>query len=424
MDPIQLLYGRGKLDVNLPYGNPVKILEPNVSISSGSEEKTLRDALDNPIDSLDLSDLTRTAKKILIITSDHTRPLPSKITIPVMVSFFFHPEEFYEITILVATGLHRPMTQEEITERFGEEICRKYRIVCHDAKDPSSLLSFGKMSTGSELVLNSLVAEHNLVIAEGLIEPHFFAGFSGGRKSILPGIAGEATILANHSPERLASRYARTANLTANPVHEESLEAAEIAGLKFILNVILDKDKKIVAAFAGDPFLAFLEGCTFLEETMSVEADLSDIVITSNNGYPLDRNLYQVVKGIDTASQLVKENGVIIAVARCEDQIGHDAFRDLILSCGSVKELLEFSSTPPSEEDKWQVHILAKALAKNRVILVSEGIDRELAQKMFFSTAETVEEAIDMAMEMTWRNATINVLPEGPVVVPRTGRII
>ena len=415
---VHLLYGKSTLALRLPDGNDVRILESVDCLTAADGGDVLRRALDSPIASPGLGELTASVKKILIITNDNTRPMPSKLTIPAIIGAFRHPQERYEITILIATGLHRPMTEDEMYEQFGEDVCRKYTIINHVAGDKGSLVSFGKLSTGNELYLNKLVAESDLVIAEGFIESHFFAGFSGGRKSILPGVAGESTILANHKPEHIADQNARQRNLAGNPIHDECTEAASLSGLRFILNVALDKNKQIMAAFAGDPVAAHLAGCRFVEGSMSVDAVRADIVITSNNGYPLDRNLYQVVKGIDTAAGVAKEHGVIIAVARCADGVGHARFRDLILSCASVAELNAKMSAPPSEVDKWQAQVLAKVFARHKVILVSEGIERELAERMFFSYAETVDEALGMALAMTKKDASISVLPEGPVIIP------
>ena len=435
---VSLSYGRSSLSLRLPEGHPVQILEPraitpkyeSAYASTHGPEHTperkpahapaqiLRDALDFPIGSPALRTLTETAQRILIITNDHTRPMPSRLTIPAILGSFHKPPDDYEITILVATGLHRPMTAEEMREQFGEEICDRYRIVNHDARDRASLAEFGKLSTGNALLLNRLVAESDLVIAEGFIEPHFFAGFSGGRKSILPGVAGESTILANHKPEHIASPFARQAILAGNPIHDECAEAARAAGLRFILNVALDKEKRIIAAFAGDPQEAHREGCLFVESAMTAAAKPADIVVTSNNGYPLDRNLYQVVKGVDTAAKAAKDDGIIIVAARCEDGVGHEHFQNLILSCATVGELSEQMSVSPARTDQWQVQVLARVLSKHRVILVSEGIPPALAASLFFTPAQTLDEAMDIALVDKGPGASICVLPEGPVIIP------
>ena len=419
METVQLLYGRTSLELQLPEGNSVQVLESQEYTSDRVPEDILRQALDNPIGSPGLKALTEEARKILIITNDNTRPMPSRFTIPAIIGSFCHPEEKYSITILIATGLHRPMTEEEMLEQFGSDICSKYKIINHVARDQSSLVSFGIMSTGNELYLNKLVKDSDLVIAEGFIESHFFAGFSGGRKSILPGVAGASTILANHKPEHIADPEARQGVLSGNPIHDECLEAARMSGLRFILNVALDKNKQIIAAFSGDPVEAHQAGCRFVEETMSMDAKLTDIVITTNNGYPLDRNLYQVVKGIDTAAKLAKDGGVIIAAARCEDGVEHEHFQELLLSCADREELIKKMSVSPSEIDKWQVQVLAKAMANHQIILVSEGIGRELAERMFFLYADSIGEAMDMALRIAGKDASVSVLPEGPVIIPR-----
>ena len=423
---VSLSYGRSKLALRLPEGHPVQILEPRViTPAQGPEHESahtpaqiLRQALDHPIGAPTLRRLTEKAQKILIITNDHTRPMPSRDTIPAILASFHKPPDDYTITILVATGLHRPMTPEEMREQFGEEICDRYRIVNHDARDLASLIDFGKLSTGNGLMLNRLVTEHDLVVAEGFIEPHFFAGFSGGRKSILPGIAGESTILANHKPEHIASPLARQAILDGNPIHDECAEAARVAGLRFILNVALDKEKRIIAAFAGDPQEAHRVGCLFVESAMTAAAEPADIVVTSNNGYPLDRNLYQVVKGIDTAAKAAKDDGIIIVAARCEDGVGHEHFQNLILSCATVGELCERMSVSPAHTDQWQVQVLARVLAKHRVILISEGIPAALATSLFFTPAQSPDEAMEIALAARGPGASICVIPEGPVIIP------
>ncbi|MCL1854249.1 MAG: nickel-dependent lactate racemase [Clostridia bacterium] len=419
MKPIHLPYGRDEMELRLPEGLQCQILEPKAYDPGASADEILKNAMENPIGSPGLRAISRSAKRTLLITNDHTRPMPSTLTIPAIMRNLGTGKEDGRPTILIATGLHRPMTQQEMHEQFGMEICGAYTLVNHIAKDKANLVSFGKMSTGNELFLNRLVLESDLVIAEGFIESHFFAGFSGGRKSILPGVAGASTILANHKPENIACYSAQQACLAGNPIHDECVEAARMSGLQFILNVALDKNKRIIGAFAGDPIEAHLAGCRFVEETMSVKAEKADIVVTSNNGYPLDRNLYQVVKGIDTASRVAKAGGVIVMAARCEDHVGHDAFRDLILSCGTVRELCEKTSVSPSEVDKWQVQVPARGLARHKVILVSEGIERDLAERMFFTHAKTIGEAMDIAFLMAGNGASISVMPEGPVIIPR-----
>lgn len=208
------------------------------------------------------------------------------------------------------------------------------------------------------MYLNRLALEADLLIAEGFIEPHFFAGFFGGRKVVLPGVAGAKTIMNNHSPQNIANAKVGIASLDGNPVHEEAVEAAGIAGLKFILNVTLNEEKQVVGAFAGDYKQAHLEGCRFVEQNMTVPCQPADIVITSNSGYPLDRNVYQMVKGMDTASKAVRDGGVIIIAGDCIDGIGSDSFVRLLHSCHSSRELFENMSAGDADIDQWTAQIL------------------------------------------------------------------
>ena len=295
---------------------------------------------------------------------------------------------------------------------------QKHRIVNHVAADKESLVNLGRMSTGNTLWINKLVTESELVIAEGFIEPHFFAGFSGGRKSILPGVAGAQTIMYNHRPENIANPYAATGVLAQNPIHEECEQAAQMAGLDFIMNVALNRDKEVIAAFAGDPVQAHRAGCAFVRESGRVPVQSADIVITSNNGYPLDRNIYQTVKGLDAAAHAVKEGGVIILAAECFDKNGNNEYEKLICSCATPQELQDKMSAGESEPDKWQAQIFARIVSRYTVILLSENVDAETAGRMFMRQANTPEQALEMALEIAGPDAKINMIPEGPVVIP------
>jgi lactate racemase len=412
-----VLYGKSKLEFTVPSANLMQVIEP-ARIQAYDEKQTILDALRHPIGSPTLRELTERVKKVLIIANDITRPMPSRLTIPLMIGEFYRAPEDYEITILIATGLHRKMTDSEISERFGDELTSKYPIVNHVATDDSSLVHFGRMPSGNELYLNQLVAQSELVIAEGFIEPHFFAGFSGGRKAILPGVAGASTIMNNHSPRNIASPFASIANLQNNPIHLECVEAARLSGLKFILNVALNMEKQVIAAFAGSPFEAHEKGCEYVRGKMTVPCERADIVITSNNGYPLDRNLYQAVKGMDAAAKAVKPGGVIIIAAECMDGAGHHGFTDLITGCSSVVELYEKMSMGEPQHDKWQAQVLARILKDYTVVLVSNGLTKELTQRMFMQPAKDMDDALRIAFGKMGESATVNVLPEGPVVVP------
>lgn len=417
MKKVNVLYGKGSLTFNIPDQNLLQVIEPPFIAGEDTRDAIIK-AIQNPIDSPSLKELTRDKRNILLMTCDNTRPVPSSVSIPAILSQFYHEESYYNITILIATGLHRQMTEDEMKERFSEELMKKYKIINHVATDWSNLVNLGKLSTGNELWINRLVVESDLVISEGFIEPHFFAGFSGGRKSILPGVCGAQTIMFNHRPQNIASPCAVSGNLKKNPIHDECAEAAVKAGLGFIMNVALNRDKEVISAFAGNPISAHLTGCEFVKNSMGVPVKSADIVISSNNGYPLDRNIYQTVKGMDTASKAVKKGGVIILAAECFDKNGNNDFERLICSCTSPKELVEKMSVGESEPDKWQVQIFARIISNYKVILVSDKIDKSLVEKMFMLHAKDPEEALKLAFQLEGADAKINVIPEGPVIIP------
>ncbi|MFW5986482.1 MAG: nickel-dependent lactate racemase, partial [Halanaerobiales bacterium] len=311
---VKLPYGREKLTVTVDDDKLQDIL---VSRTDGydaelSQEELVKEALANPEDSPRLSELAAGKNRITIITSDHTRPVPSKITMPLLLKEIRRGHPQAEITILIATGFHRPTTDSELREKFGDNIVDEEEIVVHDSRNTDSLTYVGTLPSGGELVLNEMVLNSDLLIAEGFIEPHFFAGYSGGRKSILPGIASKTTVLANHCAEFIDHPQARTGILEGNPLHKDMLYAAEKAGLDFIVNVVINSDKEIIKAVAGHYESAHLQGCNFLAGLAAVEKAPADIVITTNGGYPLDQNIYQSVKGMTAAEATCKEGGVII----------------------------------------------------------------------------------------------------------------
>lgn len=416
MKKIYVLYGKGRLEAEIPDKNLLGVLRPK-QIKAENEAEIIRTALENPIGTKRLRELSRDVKSIVIISSDNTRPMPSRRTLPLLLDELARPAESYDITVLIATGLHRPMTESEIEERFGREIMSKCRIVNHVAADDEMLEYCGDLDCGRPLYLNRLALEADLLIAEGFIEPHFFAGFSGGRKSILPGIAGAKTIMNNHSPQNIANESSVAGNLLNNPIHNEALKAAEISGLKFIMNVSLNEEKQIIGAFAGDVEKAHLAGCEFVRRNMTIPCKTADIAVTSNSGYPLDRNVYQMVKGMDTASRAVKPGGIIIIAGDCIDGIGSEMFKKVFSGKSNAKELFEALSQGDSAIDQWNAQVLARILVRNRVIIVSDKLKPEDARLMFMELAPDLDSALSMAFEQEGENAAVNVIPEGPTAI-------
>ena len=321
-------YGKEHLTHTFEDASKVSLLEPSLAayIPTHNEGELVRRAMEAPIGSLPLSQLARGKQRVVIIASDHTRPVPSKLIIPAMLDQIRLGNPQAEITILIATGCHRNTTREELVAKFGEEIVQNETIVVHDCDDRDMLVNIGTLPSGGACEINRLAYEADLLVAEGFIEPHFFAGFSGGRKSVLPGVAGRSTVLANHCSEFIDHPLARTGILEGNPIHEDMLWAAKKAKLAFIVNVVLNSEKRVIYAVAGNAEEAHKKGTDFLFSLCGAEAVESDIAITTNGGYPLDQNVYQAVKGMTAGEATVRPGGVIIMLARSGDGIGGDHF--------------------------------------------------------------------------------------------------
>jgi len=422
MAKIKIPYSTKLLDVDIPDHNLSAILESKAHVyqAEGSQEEIVNRALDHPIGSASLEELVRGRKNMVIITSDHTRPVPSKVTMPILLKRIRKVNPDIDIKILIATGFHRPDTREEMIHKFGQEIADHEVIINHMSEDEDSVVRVGTLPSGGELWLNKLAMETELLISEGFIEPHFFAGFSGGRKSVLPGVASAKTVMANHCSEFIASEYARTGVINNNPIHRDMLYAARQAKLAFILNVVIDSEKHIINAFAGNSEQAHAEGCKFVMELASVKAVKADIAITSNGGYPLDQNVYQSVKGMTAAEAVCKEGGVIIMISACNDGHGGKSFYENMANAGSPEEVLDrVMKTGRSETipDQWEFQILARILKEHTVILVSDMCDPEMIKRMHMQHAYTFEEALMRALEIKGADANITVIPDGVGVV-------
>jgi len=419
---IKIPYSRTFMDIQVPDENLAGILESGTHNLRCHipEREIVNSALDSPIGSPALEELVKGKKNMVIITSDHTRPVPSSVTMPILLSRIRGANPDISIIILIATGFHRLSTKEELIQKFGMEIVDKEAIISHISTDNDSMVKVGILPSGGELWLNHLALDTELLIAEGFIEPHFFAGFSGGRKSILPGIAGYKTILANHCSKFIASDFARTGILENNPIHRDMVYAAKAAKLAFILNVVIDNNKRIVKAFSGDSNLAHKEGCDFVLELSKVEKVKADIVITSNGGYPLDQNIYQSVKGMTAAESCCNKNGVIIMISACNDGHGGQSFYDNMAESSCPEEVQDRVLKVPSEEtapDQWEFQILSRVLCKHRVIMVTDMCDPQMIRNMGLEHAFTFNEALNKAFEIKGRDAKIAVIPDGVSVV-------
>ncbi|CEP44698.1 uronate isomerase [[Clostridium] sordellii] len=419
---IKLPYSKSGMYVNIPDKNMIKVLQSKAHDfkTTLSESEIVKKALENPIESETLEELVKDKKDVVIITSDHTRPVPSRITLPIILNKIRNSNPDIDIKIIISTGCHRPSTREELVYKMGEEIVDKENIIMHFANDEESMVKVGKLPSGGDLIVNKAIMETDLLIAEGFIEPHFFAGFSGGRKSVLPGVASVKTIMYNHCSEFIDSPYARTGNLKNNPIHEDMLQAAKSVNLAFILNVAIDKDKKVIGAFAGNLEKAHEAGCEFVTKLSKVDSVDADIVVSTNGGYPLDQNIYQTVKGMTAAEATCKENGVIIMVSACNDGHGGQSFYDSVASASSPTEILEKVRKIPKSEtipDQWEFQILARILERFTVIMVTDLCDPQMIKNMHMKHASSFEEALQMAFDIKGKDAKVAVIPDGVSVI-------
>lgn len=420
---VNLPYGRSFLPFDTDKYHPKNIIKSplNSYSPSLSEEETVLKALENPVNSPRLSKLAEGKKKVVIIASDHTRPVPSRLIIPPMLSEIRKGNPDADITILIATGCHRQTKKEELISKFGKEIYEREKIVIHDCDDEENLVSLGLLPSGGELIISRLAAECDLLVSEGFTEPHFFAGFSGGRKSVLPGIASRKTVLSNHCSEFIASPFAKTGVLENNPVHKDMDYAAEKAGLAFIVNVVINSEKKVIGAFSGHFRDAHAESCRFLSSLCGVPAESADIVVATNGGYPLDQNVYQAVKGMTAAESIVREGGVIIMLSEAADGIGGEKFFSQMSEddIGKVLDTFMKRGRGETEPDQWQSQIFIRVLMKASVIFISSR-DDETVRKLHMIPAHSIDEAMEKAGKiLNKENPDIVLIPDGVSVIVR-----
>ena len=422
MVKLELPYGKTSLPLSLEENRVRGVLHSGIEqyVPAASPEELVRRALEAPVGCETLEQLSKGKKKVTIIASDHTRPVPSRLLMPPMLEAIRKGNPDAEITILIATGCHRETTRQELTDKFGPEIVAKETIVVHDCDDEENLCILGTLPSGGKCRISRYAAQADLLIAEGFIEPHFFAGYSGGRKAVLPGVAARETVLANHCSEFIAHPAARAGSLEANPIHQDMLWAAEKAGLQFILNVVLDANKKPIYAVAGDPRQAHAAGCAFLENLCGVPQTPADIVITTNGGYPLDQNIYQAVKGMTAAEATVNPGGVIIMLAKSGDGHGGDAFCKELMASADMHALMAGIRSRGRGEtlpDQWQAQIMIRVLQKARVIYISEAPDA-LVRALHMVPAHSLEEAMHLAEEILGNpQASVTVIPDGVSVI-------
>ena len=407
---VQLPYGHTELPIEIP---PERIIASGAGHLRAPEDgkALVAQAMENPIGSPPLWELSKDKRNAVIIISDHTRPVPSRDIVPLMLEQLRQGNPDIDITLLVATGCHRGTTPQELEQKLGKDILQKEKIVVHDAFDPESNAQIGILPSGAPLVIDKLAAETDLLVAEGFIEPHFFAGFSGGRKSVLPGICDRVTVLGNHCGKFICDPLARTGILEGNPIHRDMEAGAEMAKLRYIVNVVINEEKRTVAAFAGDFRQAHAAGVAFLRQHCQAAPVPGDIVVTTNGGAPLDQNLYQCVKGLTAAEATAKPGATIILCAEMADGVGGDQFYKDMRDCQSPAQLYaKFSKTPQDKtvQDQWQTQILCRVLMAHRVIFVSRPEMENPIREMKMEYAPDLPTALKLAGD-----GEITVIPDG-----------
>jgi nickel-dependent lactate racemase len=398
----------------------LEVVEPKSVAALSDPCAALRNALRDPIASASLHQRVQPADTVGIVINDITRPTPYPIILPVLLEELdCVPDE--RIVILVATGTHRQNTLAELRAMLGDAIVDRFRIVQNDARDANAHALAGLTREGHEAWLHREYLACDLRILTGFIEPHFFAGFSGGGKACMPGLASLPTILNNHRAENIDHPQATWGITDGNPIWQEIQEVASMVEPAFLLNVTLTNDGQITGVFAGDPVRAHDRGCEFVQRHASVAvAGPFDIVITSNCGYPLDLNLYQAVKGMSVAARVVKEGGTVIIAADCWDGIpDHGEYKRLLFEADGPSGLLEHIRTSPvTIPDAWQAQIHALIRMRTEVYLYSENLSDEQIERAMLRPCRHIAQTVDQLLEVYGSGATIGVLPAGPQTIP------
>ncbi len=418
MTRVHLQYGTEGLQADIP-GRRVTVLEPRRVPDLPDEAAAFREALRNPIGSKPLCEIVRPSDRVAVVIPDITRPLPSDRLLPWLFEELPHVPAG-QFTIVNGTGSHRANTPEEIARMVGRDVAARYRTVNHDAQDPSTLEPAGKDPDGLDVLMNREYVRADKRIVLGFIEPHFMAGFSGGYKGVFPGVAGIDAILRCHRAEVIADPRSTWGVIEGNPTQDRVRLCGSLLPLDFCANVTLNRDRRITACFCGDPLEAHRAGAAFARETAMVPCrEPFPIVVTTNGGFPLDQNLYQSVKGMSAAAQVVSPGGFILAAARCNDGFpSHGNFRRLLFEHATPQAILDTILAPGFLLfDQWEAQILAAILLKARVGLHSE-IPPDDVRRAHLEPVRDIRARLEEELRRAGPDAPVAVLPEGPMTIP------
>lgn len=414
---VDLAYGHSGLTVDLPASTD--LVQAKQTLGLQNEAAAIQEALRNPIGSPALGELVRADDTVAIVHSDITRPTPNDRMLPVLLAELeAHGVRRKDITLLNALGTHRPQTDAELRTMLGDQIVDNYRCLQHDAFDDSILVPLGTTSNGNAVRISKHLLDADVRILTGFIEPHFFAGFSGGPKGVLPAMAGAESVLTNHSRSMIAHENSTWGVTEGNPIWEEMREVALMAKPTFLLNVTLNAAKEITGVFGGEMLAAHKAGCEFVRESAMVAVDEPyDVVVTTNSGYPLDQNLYQTVKGMSAAKRIVREGGTIIMAGACQDGLpDHGRYAELLVEAGSPQGVLDMLAQPGfGEQDQWQIQIQAQIQLHAAVHVYSDGLSDAQIERALLTPCRDIGATVEGLIGSNGHR--VCVMPEGPQTI-------
>ena len=418
---INLAYGHGHLPVDLP-DDRVTIIEPAHQPGLSDERNAVLAALHNPIGAPPLKEWIKPGAKICVIFTDITRATPNERIIPWLLEYLSAVPR-HQITLLNSTGTHRPNTKAELEKMLTPAVVDAYRVINHECEKDEDLVPFGVTRDGTPALINRHVAEADVRIVTGFIEPHFFAGFSGGVKGIMPGCAGLKTVMSNHGEKNIGSPHATFGVTEGNPLWEELRDIARRVGNSFLFNVTLNERRQITGVFAGDLLEAHKVGIEFVRRSamQKVKAPF-DIVVTTNSGYPLDMNLYQGVKGMSAGARIIEPGGTLILACECREGVPANSPLDKLLrSARGPEEILAMLATPGFvRPEQWQAQI--QALVQRRAnVLLHSSLPDEIVKAAFLTPCHDIAAEVRKRLEKAGPHARVAVLPQGPLTIPYLG---
>ena len=417
---IRLAYGKSGLPLKLPDDACVEVIENRFVAALADPVAALRDALRAPLQARPLRELARPQDSVAIIFSDITRPTPNHILLPAVLQQLAHVPA-RNILLCNALGTHRPNTRSELAQMLGDDLVERYRIVQNDSVNESTQQCIGRSSFGHDLWINREYLQADVKILTGFIEPHFFAGFSGGGKAVMPGMAGQLTVFGNHDAGMIADERATWGITQGNPIWAEAREAALLTGPDLLLNVTLNSEKQITGVFAGALAAAHDRGIEFVRQSSMVAVEQPfDIVITTNSGWPLDMNLYQAVKGMSAAEQIVRQGGSIIVAAECAEGIPeHGLYGQLLHEAASPADLANnITHAQETRQDQWQAQIQARIQARADVYVYSDHLSNAQIEDALLLPCVDIADLVARLRHQYGADARIGILPEGPQTIP------